>query len=78
VSCSRRPDGIADRDVFRCSSRATRLWRFCEFIAWKCGLVDGGKETANFLHGGDKFRKEEALRVGLRRIHEAERGTGVT
>jgi hypothetical protein len=53
-------------------------WRCCEFIAWKCDLVGGGKETANFLHRGDKCRKEEALSVGLRRIHEAERGTGVT
>jgi hypothetical protein len=78
VSYSRRPSGIADKDVFRRGSRATRLWRCCEFIAWKCDLVGGGKETANFLHRGDKCRKEEALSVGLRRIHEAERGTGVT
>jgi hypothetical protein len=53
-------------------------WRCCEFIAWKCEAVDGGKETANFLHRRDKCRREEGLSAGLQRIHGAERGSGVT
>jgi hypothetical protein len=36
------------------------------------------KRLQTFYIGETNAGKEEALRGGLRRIHEAERGTGVT